>query len=372
MEPTPRPDTGPVTRVSTLELFFDLVFVFTITQVSDLTLHARGPLELLRPLLVLALIWWMYGGYAWLTNNVGTAQALNQVLVLTAMAAFLVMALAVPEAFGRDGLAFGLAYLLVNCIHAALFTRAPDQSSARAIWQIAPFNISTALLVVVAALLPPAWGWLCWAGAVLVLATVPFFGKSDSFAVQPAHFVERHGLVVIIALGESIIAIGVGAAGAPLTLTLIVAAVLTLALNAALWWSYFSQDERLAEHALASVDGGQRARMALYAFGYAHLLMVAGIVLLATGIKQVIGQPQDAEPLATSAMLASGVALYLGGDVLFRRAVRIPARSARLVAAFASLLTIPLGQWAGGLAQIGGLLAVFGALLAFEHAANSR
>lgn len=167
-------------RVSTLELFFDLVFVFTITQVSDL---------------LLALIWWMYGGYAWLTNNVGTTRPLNRVLVLTAMAGFLVMALAVPQAFERDGLAFGLAYLLVNVIHAALFTRAPNQS-ARAIWRIAPFNISTALLVVLASFVLPTWSWLCWIAAVTVLAVVPFFGKVGGFAVEPAHFVERHGLDV--------------------------------------------------------------------------------------------------------------------------------------------------------------------------------
>src|SRR5215213_9063360 len=134
-------------RVSTLELFFDLVFVFTITQVSELILHAHNLQEVARAFLVLAIIWWMYGGYAWLTNNVGTAQPLNRMLVLVAMAGFLVMALSVPQAFGRDGLAFGLAYLLVNVIHAALFTRAPNQS-AQAIGRIAPFNIGTALLVV--------------------------------------------------------------------------------------------------------------------------------------------------------------------------------------------------------------------------------
>ncbi|MBC8076516.1 MAG: low temperature requirement protein A [Chloroflexales bacterium] len=366
---TSRPKPSPPTRVSTLELFFDLVFVFTITQVSELVLHAHNLVQLARPLLVLALVWWMYGGYAWLTNNIGTAQPLNRVLVLTAMAGFLVMALAVPAAFERDGLTFGLAYLMVNGLHAALFAHAPDQASARAIWRIAPFNIGTALLVVVAALLPPAWGWICWVGAVGVLATVPFFGKVGSFAIQPTHFVERHGLVLIIALGESIIAIGAGAAGEPLTPPLIAAAVLTLALNAALWWSYFSQDEQLAEHALGSVGGGERARMALYAFGYAHLVMVAGIVLLATGVKQVIGQPQAAEPLFTSGLVAGGIALYLVGDVLFRHAVRIPARRARLVAALASLLTIPLGQWAGGLAHLSALLAIFGALLVWEHAA---
>src|SRR5262245_23847554 len=140
---TPTYEQETATRVSNLELFFDLVFVFTITQVSDLVFHAQNLQGVVRAFLVLTLIWWMYGGYAWLTNNVGTTQPLNRFLVLTAMAGFLVMALAVPQAYGRDGLAFGLAYLLVNVIHTALFTRASDASSARAIWRIAPFNIGT-------------------------------------------------------------------------------------------------------------------------------------------------------------------------------------------------------------------------------------
>jgi low temperature requirement protein LtrA len=344
------------------------VFVFTITQVSDLLLHAQTLVELARPFLLLTLIWWMYGGYAWLTNNVGTTRPLNRVLVLTAMAGFLVMALAVPQAFERDGLAFGLAYLLVNVIHAALFTRAPNQS-ARAILQIAPFNIGTALLVVLASAVPPAWSWLCWVAAVAILAVVPLFGRVGDFAVEPAHFVERHGLVLLIALGESIISIGVGAADEPVTLSLVTAAVLTLALNAALWWSYFAQDDQRAEHALRRVSGGERARMALYAFGYAHLIMIAGIVVLATGIKQEIAQLHAATSFTTSALLASGITLYLLGDVLFRRAVRIPSSRLRLGMALVSLVTIPLGMWAGGLVQVGGLLVLFILMLSWEHAA---
>jgi low temperature requirement protein LtrA len=120
----------------------------------------------------------MYGGYAWLTNNVGTEALLNRVLVLIVMAGFLIMALATPHVFEHDGLVFGLAYLLVNVIHTALFTRAPDQSSARAIWTIAPFNIGTALILVGAGLAPPEWSWLLWCVATGVLAAVPFLARS--------------------------------------------------------------------------------------------------------------------------------------------------------------------------------------------------
>lgn len=359
-------------RVSTLELFFDLVFVFTITQVSDLILHAHNLQEILRAFLVLSIIWWMYGAYAWLTNNVGTVEPLNRFLVLTAMAGFLVMALAVPQAFGGDGLAFGLAYLLVNVIHAALFTRAPHESSARAIWRIAPFNIGTALLIVIAGLVDPAWSWVLWAGAVAVLVSIPFFRKVSGFAVQPAHFVERHGLVLIIALGETIISIGHGAAGEPVTPSLVSAAVLMLALTAALWWSYFSRDEQRAEHALSSAQGEERNRMALYGFGYGQLIMIAGVVLAAAGEKRLIEHLHEATDFTTSALLAAGIALFLVGDVVLRHWIRVPSSRLRLAMAFVSLLTIPLGVWAGGLVQVGALLAIFVIILGKEYVAAKQ
>lgn len=353
-------------RVSTLELFFDLVFVFTITQVSHLVLHAHGIEEILRAFLVLTVTWWMYGGYAWLTNNVGTDQLLNRLLVLVAMAGFMVMALAVPHAFDYDGLAFGLAYLLVNVIHAVLFTQAPDQSSARAIWGIAPFNIATALLVVVAGLVDPAWNWVFWIAAIGVLASTRVFRRTSGFAIQPAHFVERHSLVFIIALGESIISIGLGAAGEPVTPLLVTATVLGLGLSAALWWSYFSQDEERAEHALSSVRGDERARMALNAFGYAHLVILAGVVLTAAAITLIIEHLHEPEHTTSSIMLASGIAIYLLGDVLFRRWIKIPSSTLRLIMAVVSLATIPVGMWAGGLAQIASLIVLFVVMFALE------
>jgi low temperature requirement protein LtrA len=257
-------------------------------------------------------------------------------------------------------------------IHAALFTRAPDESSAQAIWRIAPFNIGTALLIVLAGLVGPAWNWFIWVVVVAVLAALPFLGKVSGFAIQPAHFVERHGLVLIIALGESIISIGVGAAGEPVTMLLVTATVLTLALIAALWWSYFSQDEQRAEHALNSVSGDERAHMALYAFSYAHLIMIAGVVLTAAGVKQLIEQLHEVTSLTTSALLASGIALYLLGDVVFRRSVRIPSSHLRLSMVLVSLTTIPLGVWAGGLTQVGVLLLIFVIILSWERAAVRR
>lgn len=363
-------DSTPVSRVSTLELFFDLVFVFTITQVSHLILEAHSIGEVLKAFLVLTLTWWMYGGYAWLTNNVGTTRPLNRLLVLTAMASFLVMALAIPHAFEQDGLAFGLAFLLVNIIHALLFSRAPDPSSAQAIWRIAPLNIGTALLVVIASLVPQEWNWLLWATAVGLLIAVPWISPPGGFAIQPAHFAERHGLVLIIALGESIISIGVGAEGEAVTPLLITAVVLMLSLIAALWWSYFDQDEQRAEHALSHAQGNERGRMALFGFGYAFLVMIGGIVLLAAGIHHIIDHLHEPPTLTASALLASGIAVYFMGDVFFRRSVRIPFSRLRFLMAFVSLATIPIGLWAGSLVQVTSLLGLMIVVIVGEKMAQ--
>lgn len=365
-------DSTPVSRVSTLELFFDLVFVFIITQVSHLILEAHSFGEVLKAFLVLSLTWWMYGAYAWLTNNVGTRHPLNRLLILTSMAGFLIMALAVPHAFHEEGLAFGLAYLLVNVIHILLFTRAPDPSSSRAIWRIAPINIGTALLVVGAGVVSQEWNWLLWIGAVGILLAVPWLGGARGFALQPTHFVERHGLVLIIALGESIISIGVGAEGEAITPLLITAVVLTLALIASLWWSYFDRDEERAEHTLSHETLIQRGRIALLAFGYAYLVMIGGIVLLAAGIHHIIDHLHEPTTLTASALLASGMSVYLIGDVLFRRFVHITFSRLRFLVALVSLATIPIGLWAGGLVQVAVLLGLMGVVIVGEKMVQKK
>jgi low temperature requirement protein LtrA len=358
-------------RVSTLELFFDLVFVFAITQVSDLILHAHGAVDVVRAFLALMLTWWIYGGYAWLTNSIGTERPATRALLLAAMAGFLVMALALPQAFGRDGMAFGLAYLAVNVIHSALFTQAPDRPSARGILRITPFNVGSALIVIAAALSAPALKTGLWVAAVGLLGLVPFVGKVGNFAVQAEHFVERHGLVLIIALGESIISIGLGAAGEPVTLPLVSAVALSLGLSAAIWWSYFARDEHIAERALSAATGTARARMALYAFGFGQLVMIAGIVLAAAGIKRLLEHLHEPATLATCVLLGAGIAVYLIGDVLFRRLIGITSSRLRVAAALASIATILVGLWAGGIAQVAALLLLFVATLSLEHTAKS-
>jgi low temperature requirement protein LtrA len=359
-------------RVSTLELFFDLVFVFTITQLTGVLSDDPTARGLLRVVLMLGVIFYMYGGYAWLTNAVAPDRAARRLLLLGGMAAFLVLALAIPQAFSSGDVAFGVAYLLIVSIHTGLYTRAAEVDTVRALVRIAPLNLGSALLVLAAVVVEGTAAYLLWALAfALEWFSPPLAGLGD-FRISPAHFVERHGLVVIVALGESIVAIGIGAADLPVDLALASVAVLGLLLAACLWWAYFGGDDTRAEQAMAAVPDDRRGWVALQAFGYWHLFMLLGIIALAAGLKDVIGHAFDPIDLAHALMLSGGVALFLAADVLFRRTLDLgPGRLRGAAAAFA-LATIPLGLWLSALTQLTALVLVLaGSLLAETRLAGS-
>ena len=236
-------------RVSTLELFFDLVFVFTITQLTGVLVDGEDGEALAQVVVMLLLIWWMYDGYAWLTNAIATDRLRFRLLLIGGMGGFLVIALAVPHAYDGDGLAFGLGYLAVVVLHAGMYVRGASVSEVRAILRIVPFNLVGAALVIVGGALGGDAEWVLWAFAAVLLWITPRFTTVEGFVVSVSHFVERHGLVVIVALGESIVVIGAGAAGLPLDAGLVLVALLSLGLSAALWWVYFS-DEDAVERAM--------------------------------------------------------------------------------------------------------------------------
>ena len=354
-----------VERVSTLELFFDLVFVFTITQLTSVLSDDPTPRGLLRVVLMLGVIYYMYGGYAWMTNAVATDRVARRLLLLGGMAGFLVLALAVPRAFSEGDAAFGVAYLVIVSVHAGLYSRTSVAHTIRAVIRLAPFNLASALLVLAAVLVEGTAAYLLWAAAVAMEWFTPRLAGTGGFRIAPAHFVERHGLVVIVALGESIVAIGIGAADLPVNLALASVAVLGLLLAACLWWAYFGGDDARAERALAAVPDDRRGAVAIRAFGYWHLLMLLGIIALAAGLKDAIGHAFDQLDLAHALMLAGGVALFLVGDVLFRRTLQIGTGHLRAGAAALAMATIPLGLTVSALAQLVVLVAALsGSLLA--------
>jgi low temperature requirement protein LtrA len=352
-------------RVSTLELFFDLVFVFTITQLTTVLAAGMDLASTAQVVVMLLLIWWMYDGYAWLTNAIQTDRLRYRLLLICGMASFLVIALAVPDAFGGRGLAFGLAYLTVVLLHSGMFVQGTSLSEVRAILKLAPFNLIGAGLLLAGGAAGGSMQWATWTAAALLFWVVtPWLTTVEGFLVSPTHFVERHGLLVIIALGESVVVIGVGAAGLQLDVHLVLAALLALALSASLWWAYFS-DEREVERAMQEAPPRRRNDLALVAFGYWHYGLLLAIVSVAAGLKKAVGGPYDPLDGWIASELANGVALFLVCDVGFRRALGIKGGGVRLAAAVVSVLTIPLGKLAG-VAQVGVLAAIVAAALALE------
>jgi low temperature requirement protein LtrA len=354
-----------VVRVSTLELFFDLVFVFAITQVSHLFGEAHRALDLVRAVLVLAVVWWMYAGYAWLTSNVSTERFIVRVLLVCAMVAFLIIALRIPKVAEHHGVAFGLAYLAVVLIHTALFTHAPN-SSARAILGILPFNLLLAIAVLASGIVSETWNWIPWAIAGGAILTTTWARREREFHLSPSHFVERHGLVVLIALGESVVAIGTVATDIPVGWWLVAWVVIGVALAAALWWTYFDGDDERAEHAMRHSSGADRARLAIQAYYYAHLAMIGGIIMAAAGVHEALGHLEQPEH-ASVWLISVGVAVYLLGAGAFRWLLHIGPAWQRFVAGALALGTMPVGEWSGSFPQLAFVVLVLAGMLVVEH-----
>jgi low temperature requirement protein LtrA len=358
-------------RVSTLELFFDLVFVFAITQLTGILSHEVSVEDGFRVLLVFGALWWMYGGYVWLANARTPSRTAERLLMLAGMAGFLIMGLAIPEAFGRDGVALGIGYLIVVLIHGWLYQRV-NKNIAR----VAPFNLVAALLVITAGIVVERDGevggaayWL-WAAALAVQVLSPFvLPVRGRFSIQPSHFTERHGALVIIVLGESVVDIGIGAEGHPVTVSLALSAVLGLALTAALWWAYFgAEDDERAERAMVAADPAARPALALAAYFYAYIPMLLGIVALASGVKQAIVNTGSTLPAGPCVAMGCGVALFLAGSAAFRHALRIGPGRYRLTAAVVALAA----SWVGVTLSVAAEMAVLTVIVAAALAAEQR
>ncbi len=349
-------------RVSTLELFFDLVFVFTITQLTGVLVEGGDLGSVAQVVVMFALIWWMYDAYAWLTNAIATDHVRHRVLLLGGMGGFLVIALAVPKAYEGEGLELGLAYLAVVLLHGAMYVQGTSASEVAAILRFIPWNLAAALLVVAGGALGGDIQWVVWGLAAVLVWATGLFTSTEGTVITSEHWVERHGLMIIVALGESIVVLGAGAAGVELDLRLVLVALLSLALSAALWWIYFS-DEGDVERAMLAAEPVERSRLALSAFGYWHFGLLLAVIAVAAGLKKAVGAPYDALDAWVASELSVGVALFLACDVGFRRALGISRGGVRVVAAVAALAVIPLGtEWTAA-AQIAALTAlVFGAL----------
>jgi low temperature requirement protein LtrA len=360
-------------RVTSLELFFDLVFVFAITQVTSLLSNDPTWHGLARGLLVLGALWWAWAAYAWLTNTLNPEEGVVRIAMFGVTAAMLIVALAVPEAFDEHGVIFGVAYLVVRAMHLALYALAArgDHDLLGAVLRMTPSSMISGVLILTAGFMEGDQRVALWALGLAIDYLGVLVGRGQGWRLSPGHFAERHGLIVIIALGESIVAIGVGAGGINLSAGVIVAAVLGIVVVASLWWTYFDWVAIVTEQRLRRSTGAQQATLARDAYSYLHFLMVTGIVLFALGLKKTLGDVDGHLATVPATALAGGLALYLLAHVLLRlRISRLEGRGSigrgKPTAFLALLVFWPVADDVPALVALAVAAAVFVALIAYE------
>jgi low temperature requirement protein LtrA len=355
--PLNRDDAG----VHPLELFFDLVFVFALTQVTALMAAESSGAGLVRGVLLLGLLWWSWVGYAWLCNVVRSDAGVVPLILLGAMAAMFVLALSIPEAFddlpgGLHGpVVLAVCYFLFRLMHLTIFwlVSAHDPQLRRQVLRFAPSVAGGTVLLLVAAGTDGTTQTLLWAAALAADYLGTFLGGSRGWRIQSVgHFAERHGLILIVALGESIVAIGVGVAQLPVSVPVVVASVLGLGLASGLWWLYFDWSSSAVEHAFASESAEKRAAFARDVYSYLHALLLIGVVMAALGMKKVLEYVADStdhelsDALSTvpAVALLGGAALYLVGNASIELRALHEVVPTRLVGAFVLVLLLPFGD----------------------------
>ncbi|TMK80287.1 MAG: low temperature requirement protein A [Actinobacteria bacterium] len=359
-------------RVTPLELFFDLVFVFAITQVTSMLSVDPTWAGLGRALLVLGALWWAWTGYAWLTNNVNPDEGAVRLAILGAMGALLVVALAVPNSFGDDGVLFGVAYFSVRLLHIVLFVLAArgDRAMLGSVFRLAIGSTIGPVLIIVAGFTDGGAQAALWTIAL----TLDYLGgafSSGGWRVSPRHFAERHGLIIIIALGESIVAIGVGARGEALDAGVIGAALLGIAVVTALWWAYFDVVALVAERKLSEASGIAQAALARDTYSYLHLPMVAGIVLFALALKRTLAHVGDDLDTVRAFALCCGPAMYLLAHDAMRFRTDRTYNSRRLLTVVVLVALLPAALSLPALGALAGVTAACWALVVWEALRHS-
>jgi low temperature requirement protein LtrA len=354
--------------VTPLELFFDLVFVFAITQVTGFVSADPTWTRLVEGLAILTALWWAWESYVWLGNTAGSDEGPVRVVLLSAMGAMLIASLAVPRAFGEDGVIFGVAYLTVRVLHLAAYAivSRDDPQLRYVVVRMATTMLPASVLIVVAGALDGTAQALMWAAALAVDYGGLVARGTEGWRVVASHFAERHGLVIIIALGESIVALGVGAGGLGLDAGIIVGALLGVAVAAALWWAYFDVVAIVAERRLREAPPDEQVRIARDSYTYLHLPMVAGIVLFALGTKKTLAHVGDELEAVPAVALCGGVALYLVALSALKRRNIGSFNWPRLAAAALLGVLAPIATVVPALVTLGLVAVVACGLIAYE------
>ena len=356
-------------RVTPRELFFDLVFVFAFTQVATLLTADPTFAGIGRGVLVLAALWWAWTAYAWLTNTVDPEETFVGAALLVALIAMFVAALAVPGVFDDDGVLFGAAFLVVCAMHLALYALAGrgTRDLLGAVLRLAPWSLLGATLILLAGFTDDARIGL-WLAALAVTYVGAVLSGSTGWRLHPSHFAERHGLVIIIALGEAFISIGIGATGIGIGPGEVAAAVLGLLVATSFWLAYFDFFAIRGERMLGDRQGPERVAFARDVYSYAHFPMIVGIVLFAFAMKTIVGHVGEELDSVTAFALCGGSALYLltYSAIRIRIERRVAVSRGRLVASLVLLLMVPLAMIVPALAALALVTVVWLALHTYE------
>lgn len=356
-------------NVTPIELFFDLVFVFAFIQVTSLIVEHSSVAGLAQGVIVLGLLWWAWAGYAWLTNAIDTTAVAARLVLLAAMAAMLITAAAVPAAFGENALMFAIAYVVVRALHLALYA----VTGQRAIVRLAPGFVIACGLLLVGALFS---GWLqalFWLAAIAADYGFPLIRGGKGLTVQPEHWAERHGLVVILALGETVIASGLGVLSARehLTLHLVGSILVAMAVIAGFWWMYFYKESERTHAALQRASGIVRTHLARDVYSYMHLALVGGIVVCAASLETALHHPFQTLHGIYPFLLGGGIALFFSGLFAINWRRGGATRLAYLVAACVSILIAAAAYYVPAIGVLGLLAILFLATAAAENRFSS-
>ena len=356
-------------RVTPRELFFDLVFVFAFTQVAALLAGDPTFAGIGRGVLVLGALWWAWTAYAWLTNTVDPEEGVIGAALLVALIAMFVAALVVPDVFDDEGVLFGAAFLVVIATHLALYALAGrgNRDLLAAVLRLAPWTLLGAALILAAGVAEGARTWL-WLAALACTYVGAFMSGSTGWQLHASHLAERYGLVIIIALGEAFVSIGIGAADIDIGPGEVVAAILGLLVATSFWLAYFDFFSIRGEQMLRAREGPERVALARDAYAYAHLPMIIGIVLFAFAMKTIVAHVGDELDTVAAFALCGGSALYLltYSAIRIRLERRLRVSRGRLVAALVLLLVLPVATAVPALAALAIVTAVWLALHAYE------
>jgi low temperature requirement protein LtrA len=355
-------------RVKPLELFFDLVFVLAITQCTALMLAKGSWGGIAEAVLVLALLWWAWTGYAWLTSVIDPEEGGVRIALIAAMAALLLVALSVPGAFGVDSVEFALAYTAVRAAHIALFVLASRDDAAlrRSVLTLAVGTAVGCLLLVAGSLLDTGPQVALWAVALALDMAGPYFSGAEGWRLVPLHFAERHGLIVLVALGESVVALGV-ASHVGLTFGVAAAAVLGIVLVSELWWIYFDIVAIANVRRLVNAPIGRaQNEMARDVYSYLHFPLVAGIIIAAYGLHETLAHVDEPLHAVPAFALLGGVAIYLLGHVALRLRGAHSVNRRRLALALVLLALLPVAHEIASLATLAVITALLAGLTAIE------